>query len=91
MTCAGTLTDKLALSILSREGIAAIWQLHMAAADAHQTGHPHAAEAILDIAEAAEAAWLRAEGVRALQFNELTGGSPEKGASSASAATSSRK
>ena len=63
MIRAGTLTDKLALSILSREGIAAIWQLHMAAADAHQTGYPHAAEAILDIAEAAEAAWLRAEGL----------------------------
>jgi hypothetical protein len=33
----------------------------MAAADAHQTGHPAAAGAILEIAEAAEEAWLRAE------------------------------
>ena len=56
MTRAHTLTEKVALSMLAREGIAAIWQLHMAAADAHQAGHPHAAEAILDIAEAAEAA-----------------------------------
>jgi hypothetical protein len=60
-----SLTEKLALSILAREGLAAIWQLHMAAADAHQSGHLAAADAILEIAEAAEAAWLRAEGVRA--------------------------
>src|SRR5205823_6366981 len=52
MTADDTLTEKLALSVLAREGIAAIWQLHMAAADAHRTGHPAAAAAILDIAEA---------------------------------------
>jgi hypothetical protein len=62
------LTEKLALSILADNGVAAIWQLHMAAADAHQTGHPNAAAAILEIAEAAEEAWLRAEGVRAPAF-----------------------
>jgi len=43
---------------------AALWQLHMAAADAHQTGHPAAAHAIVEIADAAEEAWLRAEGAR---------------------------
>jgi hypothetical protein len=61
-----TLTEKLALSILARDGIAAIWQLHIAAADAHQTGHPAAANAMLEIAEAAEEAWIRAEGARVL-------------------------
>ena len=64
MTRAQTLTEKLALLMLARDGIAAVWQLHMAAADAHQTGHPAAAGAILEIAEAAEEAWIRAEGVR---------------------------
>jgi hypothetical protein len=64
MIRARTLTEKLALSMLAREGIAAVWQLHMAAANAHQTGHPAAADAMLEIAQAAEAAWLRAEGVR---------------------------
>jgi hypothetical protein len=54
MTRARSLTEKLALMILARDGIAAIWQLHMAAADAHQTGHRAAAGAILEIAEAAE-------------------------------------
>jgi hypothetical protein len=68
MNRADTLTEKLALSILADNGIVVIWQLHMAAADAHQTGHPLAAAAILEIAEAAEAAWLRAEGVRAPAF-----------------------
>ena len=37
------LTQKLARSILAREGIAAVWQLHVAAADAHRTGHPRSA------------------------------------------------
>ena len=54
------LTEKLATSILAREGVAAIWALHVAAADAHQTGHARAAAAILEIAEAAENQWLSA-------------------------------
>jgi hypothetical protein len=53
-----TLTEKIALSILADEGIAAIWKLHVAAADAYRKGHPHSATAVLEIAEAAEAAWL---------------------------------
>jgi len=64
MTRARTQTNQLALSMLARDGIAAIWQLHLAAANAHQTGHPAAADAMLEITEAAEAAWLRAEGLR---------------------------
>jgi hypothetical protein len=58
-----TQTDKLALSMFARDGIAAIRQLHMAATDAHQTGHTRAAaHAILEIAEAAEQALLGARG-----------------------------
>ena len=60
-----TLTDNLALMILARDGIAAIWQLTLKAAEAHRTGHPFAAASILEIADAAEEAWLRAEGARA--------------------------
>ena len=66
MTRAHNLTEKVALSILAREGIAAVWQLHLAAAEAHRTGHPIAAASLVEIADAAEAAWLRAEGVREL-------------------------
>jgi hypothetical protein len=54
------LTEKLAASILARDGVAAIWQLQVAAADANRTGHPRSAAAILEIAEAAEEAWLAA-------------------------------
>jgi hypothetical protein len=57
-------TDKLALSALARDGIAAIWNLHVAAAEAHGAGYPSAASAILEVAEAAEDAWLRAAGMR---------------------------
>ena len=55
-----TVTEKLALSILTRDGIAAIWQFQVAAADAYRTGHPRSADAMLEIAEAAEAAGLTA-------------------------------
>src|ERR1700704_1382479 len=65
MTRSRTLSEKLALSILARDGISAIWQLHLAAADAHLTGHPIAAASIVEIADAAEEAWFRAEGARA--------------------------
>ena len=66
MSRPAALTERLALTMLARDGIAAIWQLNEAAADAHRTGHPAAAASILEIAEAAEEAWLRAEGLRVL-------------------------
>jgi hypothetical protein len=64
MTRAHTLTEKLALLMLAREGIAAVWQLHVSAAEAHRSGYPRATASILEIADAAEEAWLRAEGAR---------------------------
>ena len=57
---ASTLTERIVLSILDCEGIAAIWTLHVAAAEAHRTDHPAAAAAILEIAEVAEKAWISA-------------------------------
>jgi hypothetical protein len=65
MTPHRTLTDDLALMILGRDGIAAIWQLNLEAAEAYRTGHPFAAASIMEIADAAEAAWFRAEGAQA--------------------------
>ena len=64
MTRPPTLIEKLALSILAREGIGAIWHLNEVAAEAHRTGHPLAAASLVEIADAAEDAWLRAEGAR---------------------------
>jgi hypothetical protein len=62
MDRARTLTERLALTMLARAGIAAIWQLHLASAEAHQSGYPTAAASISEIAEAAGEAWMRAEG-----------------------------
>ena len=58
MALARTLTDKLATTMLAREGIAIIWRLHVDAAIAHRIGHTDAAVAILEIADAAEQAWM---------------------------------
>jgi hypothetical protein len=41
------------------EGIAAIWQLHLAAARAYRRGQKAAATGMIDIADAAEQEWLR--------------------------------
>ena len=66
MTLRRTRAENLAMTMLARDGIAAIWQLHLAAAEAHRTGHPSAAASILELADAAEEVWLRAEGERVL-------------------------
>jgi hypothetical protein len=50
------LSETLALELLARDGIAAIWQLNLAAADAYRSGHPRAAQSMLEIADAAEQA-----------------------------------
>jgi hypothetical protein len=60
------LTEKLALRMLARHGIAVIWQLHLTATQADRNGFPGAAASILEIADAAEKAWFRAEEERAL-------------------------
>jgi hypothetical protein len=65
MALARTMTEKLALTMLAREGVAAIWQLHLASAEAYRSGYPSAAASISEIAEAAEEAWMRAEGASA--------------------------
>jgi hypothetical protein len=61
-----TLNENLALRMLARNGVAVIWRLNLAAAEAHRTGHPQSAAALIDLADAAEDAWLRAQGERRL-------------------------
>jgi hypothetical protein len=62
MSALQTMTEDLALRMLARNGIAAIWRLNLAAAEADRTGHPQSAAALLQLADAAEDAWLRAAG-----------------------------
>ena len=64
MSSVRTLNKDLALRMLARNGIAVIWRLNVAAAEAHRTAHPQSAAALLELADAAEDAWLRAEGER---------------------------
>ena len=66
MSSVRTLNENLALRMLARNGIAIIWQLNVAAATAHRTGYPQSAAALLELADAVEHAWLRAEGARRL-------------------------
>ena len=52
MTC--TFVERIALELLARDGTAAVWQLHLAAATAYRDGHGRAADALLQIADDAE-------------------------------------
>jgi hypothetical protein len=56
MTLPNTQADKLARSLLDKQGIGAIWRLHQAAAEAHRAGFPQSAAHLIEIAEAAERA-----------------------------------
>jgi hypothetical protein len=51
--------ENIARKILVREGVAAIWQLHLAAARAYRAGQKAAATGIIEIADVAEREWLR--------------------------------
>ena len=57
-----TRTENIALNLLRRDGIAVIWELHLAAAKAERGGNTAAAAAIIEIADAAEREWLRGNG-----------------------------
>ena len=46
MTLRRTRAENLALTLLARDGIAAIWTLHLSAAKAYRDGHESAAVAI---------------------------------------------
>jgi hypothetical protein len=54
-----TLTDGIALRMLERDGVAVIWLSHLAAAQVYRQGHKAVAEAIIEIADAAEREWMR--------------------------------
>src|SRR4051794_36313056 len=49
--------QKLALRMLAGEGLPEIWQLHVAASDAHRRGRSEVAVILTDIADAAEREW----------------------------------
>jgi hypothetical protein len=53
-----TFAQKLAVRVLAREGMTAIWELHVAAAEAYQRGQSSVAAILIEIADAAEREWL---------------------------------
>jgi hypothetical protein len=69
MTLRRTRAENLALTLLARDGIAAIWTLHLSAAAADREGHKAMAAGIIEIAEAAEREWLRGKGAPARSGN----------------------
>jgi len=68
MSFSRTVTEKLAATMLARDGVAIIWRLHIDAARASRLGHREAAAAIVEIADAAEEVWLGTKGERLLIF-----------------------
>jgi hypothetical protein len=66
MTLRRTRAENIAMTMLARDGIAAIWMLHLSAAKAYRDGHKLAAAGIIEIAEAAEREWLRRGETRVL-------------------------
>ena len=59
MISSRTPAQVIALSLLARDGVSAIWKLHLSAAGAYGDGHKSVAAGIIDIADAAEREWLR--------------------------------
>jgi hypothetical protein len=49
-----TFVEKIALELLADDGTPAVWQLHLVAATAYRDGNARAADALLEIADAAE-------------------------------------
>jgi hypothetical protein len=58
MTLQHTESNKLARSLLAKQGIGAIWRLYEAAAAAHRAGFHLSAADLIEVAEAAERAWI---------------------------------
>jgi hypothetical protein len=61
-----TPAEVTALTLLDRDGIAAIWMLHLSAAGAYRDGKQAVATGIIEIADAAEREWVRRGEARVL-------------------------
>ena len=53
-----TMAEKLACDMLARDGVTAIWDLHLAALTAKDAGKLELTASLVEIAEAAERLWL---------------------------------
>ena len=53
-----TFAERVAVRVMAREGMTAIWDFHIAAADAYRRGRTEVATMLIEIADAAEREWL---------------------------------
>jgi hypothetical protein len=53
-----TFTRELALTMLARDGKAAIWNLHEVATAVYRQGHKSVAATLIEVADFAEREWL---------------------------------
>jgi hypothetical protein len=67
------LTKEIALNLLTIDGSAAIWLIHLTAAKAYRHGHPRAAQILIEIADVAEQEWLRNPGETSQLSNSSLG------------------
>ena len=51
--------EQVALNMLRRYGLEAVWRLQLSAANVHRQGHEAAADYVAEIADAAEREWQR--------------------------------
>jgi hypothetical protein len=58
MTIPHSEADKLARSLLAKQGIGMIWKLHQVAAEAHRAGFRLSAADLIEVADAAERALM---------------------------------
>jgi hypothetical protein len=63
-----TFAENIARELLARDGVPAVWQLHLAAAKAYRDGFTRAAEALVIIADAAEGELANRGGYPALDI-----------------------
>ena len=56
------MAEKLARDMLERDGVAAIWELHIAALAAKEAGKLEVAASLVEVAEAAERLWAVRDG-----------------------------
>jgi hypothetical protein len=62
MSLRRTRLENIALTMIQRDGIKIVWELHLIAAKADREGSKASATTIIEIADAAEREWRRGNG-----------------------------
>jgi hypothetical protein len=79
--------ERAALDLLGRDGVAIVWQLHVAAAEAFRAGYPRGAQILIETADAAERLLRHSAGQLGFKSRRLDRGSPKNRPSSCGSLT----